>query len=280
MRRALGIFLLVCVVALCLGSSSYFLPCSNEGYSQQKNSSAEQRAKENCTSLDYIVARSVVSFAGTYPNEISAGITALATAIVAWFTATIWLINRSQLIHGRQVERAYVSGGGAPGVEEHDLGTETTESPMIGGGSRTRHLGIERRPTGAFVVCVNNYGKTPAELQWVGIGFCEAEAIPESPSYRFVYRWDWIQPGDRGRPVFPVGIPKNTTVVYGRFYYLDIFGGRHSSGFINEIGMERNRSDPIPAPAAYTEERNETEESWPRPRAIIEGLGVEPPTEA
>jgi hypothetical protein len=191
-------------------------------------------------------------------------ITALATAAIAYFTWTIKRINDRQLAHSHQIERAYVSGGGAPEVEEHDLGTETTQSPMVGIGSRTRHLGIERRPTGNFVVCVNNYGKTPAELQWVGIGFCDVQNIPEAPTYNFVYRLDRVQPGDRGRPVFNAAIPKGMTVIYGRFYYLDIFGGRHSCGFINEIGIERNRSDPILAPTAYTEERNESEENWPR----------------
>jgi len=262
MRRSLGVALLIGIVALCFGSSSYFLPCGDERYGQQHEATSQQRAEESCPSLDYVVAESVVSFAGNYPNEISAGITALATIIVAWFTATIWLINRSQLIHSRQVERAYVSGGGAPQVQETDLGTQTV--PGVTGGSMTRHMGISRIPTGAFVVCVNNYGKTPAGLEWVGIGFCDAENVPETPSYRFLYRWDWIQPGDRGRPIFTVAIPKLMTAVYGRFYYLDIFGDRHSCGFINEVGAEQNRSDPIPAPATYTEERNETEESWPR----------------
>src|SRR5689334_12939537 len=42
--------------------------------------------------------------------------------------------------------------------------------------------------------------------------------------------------------------------VYGRFYYRDIFGRRHSCGFINEIGPN-GESVPILAPAAYTEER-------------------------
>src|SRR6516165_5708632 len=42
----------------------------------------------------------------------SALITAIATAFIAYFTKTIWDINRNQLQHGRQVERAYISAGG------------------------------------------------------------------------------------------------------------------------------------------------------------------------
>jgi len=107
---------------------------------------------------------------------------------------------------------------------------------------------------------INNYGKTPADLTGIGFGFCDAKSIPPEPIYEHRYRWDQVQPGDRGRAVFPIDIPKDkpATAVYGRFYYRDIFGGHHSCGFINEIGVEMNRSDPIPAPAAYTEERDES----------------------
>src|SRR4051794_11264854 len=44
-------------------------------------------------------------------DAISPAITAIATAVIALFTATIWVINRSQLAHGRRVDRAYVNGG-------------------------------------------------------------------------------------------------------------------------------------------------------------------------
>ena len=45
----------------------------------------------------------------------------------------------------------------------------------------------------------------------------------------------------------------------GGCYYRDIFGGRHSCGFINEIGIELNRSDPSRLHPEYTEERDEIE---------------------
>jgi hypothetical protein len=51
-------------------------------------------------------------FVTHHSEAIAAGVTAVATIAIAWFTGTIWIINRSQLRHGREVERAYVSGGG------------------------------------------------------------------------------------------------------------------------------------------------------------------------
>src|SRR5579884_8495 len=51
-------------------------------------------------------------FISKHHEGIVAGVTTAATVAIAWFTATIWNVNRSQLAHGHQVERAYISGGG------------------------------------------------------------------------------------------------------------------------------------------------------------------------
>jgi hypothetical protein len=210
---------------------------------------------KHCASYNILFATALK--AAKAVDHWSALITAIATGVIAWFTTTIWIINRRQLAHSHQVERAYISGGGAPEVQEIDLGTEIIHGVM--GGATTRHKGIERRQTGNFMLCVNNYGKTAGELRWVGFGFCDAQNIPASPAYQYRYRYDWIQPGDRGRPFLPIVIPTDrpATAVFGRFYYRDIFDRWHSCGFINEIGLERNRSDPLLAPRAYTEERDE-----------------------
>jgi hypothetical protein len=110
----------------------------------------------------------------------SAFITALATVAIAWFTLTIRHVNESQLAHSHQVERAYISGGGAPEARETDLGTQTIAGTI--GGATTISLGKTRTLTGNFVVCVNNYGKTAGELRWLGIGFCEARNFQQPRS--------------------------------------------------------------------------------------------------
>ncbi len=209
----------------------------------------------------YCTAYGVAIALGEWVELHDGAVTAIATGVIAWFTITIWIINRRQLTHANKVERAYISGGGAQEIQRRHRGTRTDNSQI--GNVVTVDLGYEEISTGNFVVCVNNYGKTPGELYWVGIGFCDADSVPGGePSYKFVYRHDWIQPGDRGRPIFPEPIPNDSraTAVFGRFYYRDIFGGKHSSGFINRIEGPR-QSDPLLAPAAYTNQRDETNNS-------------------
>jgi hypothetical protein len=165
-------------------------------------------------------------------------------------------VSRDQIAHSHQIERAYISGGGAPEVNLVDLGTETTPGAM--GGGKTVSLGIAKIPTGSFTLCVNGYGKTPGELWRIGIGFCEADNVPSEPDYRVFDHHDWFGPGTMGRPIHRLAIPKmKNPAIYGRFFYRDIFGGNHSSGFINELGTNRNESIPLLAPAAYTAERDE-----------------------
>jgi hypothetical protein len=217
---------------------------------------ATKTAQEHCDS--YNLAPFLIIKVFKIFHALEGVVTALATAAIAWFTWTIWQVNKSQLIHGHKVERAYVSGGGAPEVQQFDLGTLTTGMGRgLAGSSTTRHR-VFKKHTGKFMVCVNNYGKTPGRLEWVGFGFCDARNIPAEPIYERRYFYDWVQPGVRDRPIFPIPIPKDRpeTAVYGRFYYWDIFGGLHSCGFINEIGP-KGESVPILAPAAYTEERDE-----------------------
>jgi hypothetical protein len=131
-------------------------------------------------------------------------VTAVATAFIAIFTLTLWWATWGLLTHGREIERAYVSGGGP-----HDLATRI------------------------FQLQVNNYGKTPAIMTAVGIGFCELKSIPRSPLYMWAATQGTYKPGDHGRPVGNFAIPTlQEPVVYGRFRYIDIWRKSHVSSFI------------------------------------------------
>jgi hypothetical protein len=202
-----------------------------------------------------VAAEEIWSFIDTYHDVIFGAITALATIAVAIFTATIWQINRSHLSHSHQVERAYISGGGEPFLERNERFEELFS---ISGGGPTQRV-IETTPTGKFVLRINNYGKTAAELLGFAVEFCDAKNIPQNPVYSRQYWYDWILPGDRGRPVKLVDIPTDrpATAVYGRFYYRDIFGKSHSCGFINKINRETGESVPVEAQRAYTDEQDE-----------------------
>jgi hypothetical protein len=80
-------------------------------------------------------------------------ITALATAVSALFAGTIFLINWRQLRHTRNVERAYISGGGP--LDANDLNK--------------------------FLFTVNNYGKTPGILTEYAVEFCSLTDIRSVP---------------------------------------------------------------------------------------------------
>jgi hypothetical protein len=177
----------------------------------------------------------------------SNAITALATAVMAYFTFTIYRNNRSQLQHSREVDRAYVSGGG------------TRQLVQYSGNGSTFLV-----PTDQFDVRINNFGNTPATLHRFRFGFCDATAVPLRPPYgAFVPLTDSIGPGMRAQHVYYVPIPKlgyPRVAICGRFYWDDIWGNHWSSGFIYEIpapNTDTNDALSVEAPTAYREERRE-----------------------
>jgi hypothetical protein len=180
---------------------------------------------------------------------VAAFITAVATYYIARFTNVIRSINSKQLATTGDVERAYLSGGGAPEIQRIDRGAQTV--PGTTGGSTTIHLGYDLRPTGYFRLDINNHGKTRGNILEYGYGFCERDKVnelPAKPDYRWVYYYDQIGPGTQSRPIKRVKIPETKSVIFGRYGYLDIFGERHSDGFIQDGGT------PIAPPhRAYTE---------------------------
>jgi len=64
---------------------------------------------EQCTS--YHVVITTIRYVGWFLDVSAPALTALATAFVGWFTATIWWANKEQIRHNRQTERAYLWPG-------------------------------------------------------------------------------------------------------------------------------------------------------------------------
>jgi len=258
-----------CAALICAGLATWclLLAASHVGYETQ---SQHHTAYENETIFlvsfgraPLIVVADIWRFIGGIHQALFALTTVLATVAIAIFTATIWDVNRSQLAHSHQVERAYISGGGSPEVRIMNLGTQTVQTLGIStSGTMTVPLAPERTLTGHFEIRVNNYGKTPGELWGVQYGFCDADKIPAAPDFTEGNFHDWIQPGIGNRPLGTVPIPQrfDRPAIYGRFVYRDIFNQWHSSGFIQSIGPgEQTR--PILAPRIYTEERDEPDQS-------------------
>lgn len=157
-------------------------------------------------------------------------------------------VAEDQITHSHHVERAYISGGGCPErrrqLRQADSGT---------GGQIIEVLIL----TGNFEVHVNNQGKTAGEIREIALEFCNADSVPLEPIYNkhdYVRRphRDWYGPSTQSRRMFAVPIPKDipNPVIYGRFYYRDIFSDKiHSCGFIQSIDMKTGDSQPILPPS-------------------------------
>jgi hypothetical protein len=143
--------------------------------------------------------------------EKNAVITALATIAIAAFTATIWAINKRQWQHGRQVERAYISGG----------------------------FGGADDDTGAIYPSIQNDGNTPCVVNYVAVDTKPLAELPQKPVYperKFVnYQ---IPPHGRlvASHVWVFMKKDKDEIFYGRFWYTDIFGDEHTSGFALHLG--------------------------------------------
>jgi hypothetical protein len=138
----------------------------------------------------------------------------------------LWRSNRSQITHARQIERAYLVGGG-----DVENGRQS------------------------FRVEVANYGKTPAELHAFDVHFevlvnllADRQVKPVIASNPLR---DSISPGATPKTVGTVPVTNpNADIVYGAFYYEDIWRERvHRFRFILSIsqhpttGVWRTRPD-------------------------------------
>jgi hypothetical protein len=155
---------------------------------------------------------------GHFVKANDAAITALATAAIAWFTWTIRQVNKSQLAHSHQVERAYISGG----FGKHD-------------------------PPNRLFVSIHNNGKTPAIVDYLFIDVCPLGKLP--PVSEILTKRKYVNysvpPLTRivGIDFFATWDGAPGHIFFGRFWYTDIFGDTHESGF----ALHPGKPDGMPA---------------------------------
>jgi hypothetical protein len=168
--------------------------------------------------------------------------------------------------HAREIERAYVAGGGCRYIERRLYGDDDElYEQAIGIIEQPDGSKILLIPTDQFQLHIVNHGKTPARLHHVAIGFCDAAALPLEPVYEFGFPWsDAIGPGlQTARIIKNVDIPEGRhphIAICGRYYWDDIWGRHWSSGFVYEIPSEEARntgSISVEASARYWDDREE-----------------------
>jgi hypothetical protein len=198
-RAALALAALIAVAAICTSPS--YQSCKAE----HRQHAAEEQQKKGPTVFIVGVIRSgwiTLKCSVESVDEIEGFLTLLATVAIAFFTLTIWRANRNQLDRSREIERAYLVGGG--GV--------TKQSPHI------------------FVLDVANYGKTPASMKAFAVEICDREEIklPNRPKY--LEPWykrktfiDEIAAGDKKNILHKLVPDVPNPIVYGRFWFQDIW---------------------------------------------------------
>lgn len=159
----------------------------------------------------YCTAYEMAAIFGAFLEAHNGAVTAIATAIIAWFTWSIRQVNQSQLAHGRQVERAYVNGGWGRYID------------------------------GRLYANINNDGKTPATVHHMVLAILPLADLPLTPPAlpRIFVNYN-LEPFKRdffSDHVFVEwdGLHEPGRVLYGRFWYRDVFGEEHESGFLLHI---------------------------------------------
>lgn len=159
---------------------------------------------------------------------------AIFTWRLFWATKKLWESADGQVkVAGTAAEAARVSADIA--AHSMRMTREFLERAYLSGGG-----GAEN---GFFGLTIQNYGRMPGVLQEYALEFCSIDDIPEVPAYlhpgtKCYQRVDVIQPGAEGRRlvrVFQIPPDLQEPVVYGRFWYTDIWRERRYFSFILAI---------------------------------------------
>lgn len=172
--------------------------------------------------------RAIGFFISENEAGIVAGITTAATVAIAWFTATIWSVNRSQLDRSEEIERAYIFAT----VVINDV-----TYPLTISGVRRDSI-----PVKYVEVVFENHGKTPGYISKVALAICLPQNLPRVAELPADYTRSTmpadLSVGPGQRVTFYKRFEHKTAqgnAIYGRVYFNDIFGKPHSSGFINYV---------------------------------------------
>jgi hypothetical protein len=234
-----ALFAVALIFLYVIARSPSFKTC----YAQHEQYASYKQQQESFLGLSWVVrnAKVCARCAGDFADRNHGPLTAIATLLLALFTTTLWWATRKLVNHAPQIERAYISGGGA-----------FTAQQLVD----TANNRVVITPVDPFQVTVDNYGKTPARVIHVEIGFCNASNIPPVPQYAITTLFNGSIPPGRSGHLTGITFPRaqiTGDVIFGRFHYWDIFRERmRYSGFILRINPQLG-VEPINAPAAYTD---------------------------
>jgi hypothetical protein len=176
---------------------------------------------------------------GEFLHSNSEAIIAIFTIVLAFSTIFLWIAtsdvvssaektSREQLAHGREINRAYLAGGG-----DFD------------------------KTTRIFKLDVENNGKTPAfmlayDVQTALPGQIGMQrALPVNPDHQ---HWeDTISPWGRKSIETRIIVANNVASIFGCVWYRDVWGDPHHSRFILSVRQNRTWPDVTGVHDDYTE---------------------------
>ncbi len=222
---ALTFSAILCGSFLLISGLPSYEKCRCEYNNETKNVSEEKR-------YEFLTNSRVICYVRFWDRH-NGLVTAFATVGIFVFTFYLFWVSYKQFGHSYKVERAYLSGGG-----DFDMGSSATLAP----------------PRITFWWDINNDGKTVAYLTHYAVRPCDLEDL-KKPDEVFdvgtiygepIHYPDVINPGRIGKKtnaMEPIEIPKTANpVVYGRFWYEDIWGKPHFFSFIQRLKNGRSYS--------------------------------------
>jgi hypothetical protein len=243
LRACVAVLIFAVFVAWSLGGSLSFQTCVLQHY--------DKASKQNAH--DYVAALFIwLGFdrecLGHFAHENGDALVAGFTLVLAFSTILLWFATRDVVTsaekNSRIVERAYIAGGGI---------RQIIVAPVPGAPNQFRQT-----VTNDWEFRVANHGKTMGELitpvEW---NFCDLAAVPnlpKRPSYIYSKPFnDKVLPGTADRPLFATPILGSypNPVIYGRYWYLDVWGAKCETRFILRILPNQPIPEQIDAPIEY-----------------------------
>jgi hypothetical protein len=218
--QAIAILLFVCVAVFLNAWALGYVPT----YAEYCHKS-EHIGYEECAT--YHITLVALWHLGKFLDAIAPALTALATALIGWFTATIWVANKEQIRHNRQTERAYLWPGFAPHLAER----------LEGRGVR-------------WHISILNTGHTAGTLTEI------YHALVSEDDYRtgqfhympVIERGEVIPPSRPGEEMgsgVGVAVPTGTAISCGYIVYTDVYRDRHEQAWKHRLHAA-GASEPLP----------------------------------
>jgi hypothetical protein len=215
------LYLAGAIVALCLVLFSFtFAPSYKECHEGYEKAYADPEKPHSQEEVLRAFPEKAMAFAwcqGEFAHVNEGVITGFATAVIACFTITLWLIAWKQLGHAHEVDRAYLTGGGD--IDQNRAGQDV------------------------FRLDIENIGRTAAFVTKYHVQFASKAQVKKfrrfKPSQvhddRFAPAGGDKDSSMRKGILTPVTKPPNAEFVYGAVWYKDIWRRTHYFRFILRI---------------------------------------------